>query len=69
MLVSTLVGFNIGVEIGQLAAVALAAALFQGASRFWPAAQHSGTPAVVMSAALLAVGASWFLARAVTFGN
>jgi HupE / UreJ protein len=69
MLVSTLVGFNIGVEIGQLAAVALAAALFQGVSRLWPAAQHSGTPAVVMSAALLAVGASWFLARAVTFGN
>jgi hypothetical protein len=69
MLVSTLVGFNIGVEIGQLAAVALAAALFQGASRFWPAAQHSGTPAVVMSAALLAVGTAWFLTRAVTFGN
>jgi hypothetical protein len=69
MLVSTLVGFNIGVEIGQLAAVALAAALLRGASRLWPAAQHSGTPAVVMSAALLAVGTSWFLTRAVTFGN
>jgi HupE / UreJ protein len=69
MLVSTLVGFNIGVEIGQLAAVALAATVLQAVGRLWPAAQRSGTPVVVMSAALLAVGTAWFLTRAVTFGN
>jgi len=69
MLVTTLVGFNIGVELGQLAAVVLAAALLRGLSRFWPTPQHSGTPVVVTSAALLAVGTAWFLTRTVTFGN
>jgi hypothetical protein len=69
MLVPTLAGFNIGVEIGQLAAVALAATLARGISHLWPAAQHTDTRVVVISAALLAVGSAWFLTRTVTFGN
>jgi hypothetical protein len=69
MLVSTLVGFNIGVEIGQLGAVVLAVALFRMAARLWPPFERSGTPAVVVSAALLAVGSAWFIARSVAFGD
>jgi HupE / UreJ protein len=66
MLVYSLVGFNIGVEIGQLAAVAVAALLAQAMMRFRPAAPATGMPAVVVSAILLAVGTAWFLTRAVT---
>ena len=36
MLVSTLVGFNIGVEVGQLAAVGVAVALFRTLKHCWP---------------------------------
>jgi hypothetical protein len=68
MLVSTLVGFNIGVEAGQLTAVALAVVLFQTPKRFWPPFARSGTP-VVLSAALLAVGTAWFITRAIAFGD
>jgi hypothetical protein len=68
MLVPTLVGFNIGVELGQLAAVILAVALFRGAARLWPAARRSDTPALALSAALLAIGTAWFLTRTVTSG-
>jgi hypothetical protein len=68
MLVPTLVGFNIGVEIGQLAAVILAVALYRGAARLWPAARRSDTPALALSAALLAIGTAWFLTRTVTSG-
>ena len=77
MLVPTLIGFNIGVEIGQLTAVLLAVALFRGAARMWgPATAAASTTgprsdgyAVVMSAALLAAGTAWFLTRSVTIGN
>jgi hypothetical protein len=69
MLVSTLVGFNIGVEFGQIGAVLLAAALFRIAGRLWPPFERSRTPAVVVSAALLAVGCAWFMTRTVAFGN
>jgi hypothetical protein len=64
MLVSTLVGFNIGVEIGQLAAVGVAAALLRAASRYWPGAMRGETPAIVLSSALLALGTAWFIVRA-----
>jgi hypothetical protein len=66
MLVYSLVGFNIGVEIGQLAAVALAALLARAMMQFRPAPAAGGMPAVVVSAVLLAVGTAWFLTRAVT---
>lgn len=68
MLLHTLVGFNIGVEIGQLTAVALAVLLARGVSRLRPAALASDVPAAVLSAALLALGISWFLTRAVALG-
>jgi hypothetical protein len=68
MLLRTLVGFNIGVEIGQLTAVALAVLVARGMSRLWPAALASDVPAAVLSAVLLAVGISWFLTRAVALG-
>ena len=68
MLASTLVGFNIGVEVGQLTAVGLAVVLFQIAGRLWPPFARSGTP-VVVSAALLAVGTAWFITRTIAFGN
>jgi HupE / UreJ protein len=66
MLVYSLVGFNIGVEIGQLAAVAAAALLARAMMRFRSAPPANGMPTVVVSALLLAVGTAWFLARAVT---
>jgi hypothetical protein len=70
MLVSTLVGFNIGVEIGQLTAVGLAMVLFRMAARLWPPFERSATAAVVVvSAALLAAGSAWFVTRSVVFGN
>jgi hypothetical protein len=69
MLASTLAGFNIGVEIGQLAAVALAVVLFRIVARLWPPVERSQAPAVVVSAALLAVGSAWFMTRSVAFGN
>jgi hypothetical protein len=69
MLASTLAGFNIGVEIGQLAAVGLAVALFKMAARLWPPFERSAVPAMAVSAALLAVGSAWFIARSVAFGN
>jgi hypothetical protein len=66
MLVYSLVGFNVGVEIGQLAAVAVAVLLARAMMQFRPAPSASGMPAVVVSAILLAVGTAWFLTRAVT---
>ena len=69
MLASTLAGFNIGVEIGQLAAVGLAVALFKMAVRLWPPLERSAVPAVVVSAALLAVGTAWFITRSIAFGD
>jgi HupE / UreJ protein len=69
MLVPTLAGFNVGVEIGQLTAVGLAVVLFRIAGRLCSPFERSGTPAVVVSAALLAVGSAWFITRTITFGN
>jgi hypothetical protein len=65
MLVYSLVGFNIGVEIGQLAAVAMTALLARAVMQFRPAPAARGIPAVVISAVLLALGTAWFLTRAV----
>ena len=74
MLVYSLLGFNIGVEIGQLAAVAVAALIARTMLQFRPAPPapgraalaDAGMPAVVVSAVLLAVGTAWFLTRSVT---
>lgn len=64
-LVPTLLGFNVGVEIGQLLAVLAAAALLKIVATIAPAArQRSGAPAAVTSAMLLAAGLAWFLTRA-----
>jgi hypothetical protein len=64
-LVPTLLGFNVGVEIGQLLAVLAAAALIKIVATITPAArQRSGVPAAVASAMLLAAGLAWFLTRA-----
>ena len=68
MLMSTLVGFNVGVEIGQLTAVGMAVVLFRAAGRLWPPFARSGTQ-VTVSAALLAVGTAWFITRIITVGN
>jgi hypothetical protein len=69
-------GFNVGVEIGQLLAVLAAAALLKIVATIAsvarqrsdaPAAaarQRSGAPAAVASAMLLAAGLAWFLTRA-----
>jgi hypothetical protein len=67
MLASTLVGFNVGVEVGQLTAVGLAVVLFRAAGRLWPPFARSGTQ-VTVSAALLAVGTAWFITRTITVG-
>jgi HupE / UreJ protein len=64
MLLSSLVGFNIGVEIGQLGAVAAAALLARAMMQLRPVASATGAPAMVVSALLLAVGTAWFLTRA-----
>jgi HupE/UreJ protein len=65
-LVSTLLGFNVGVEIGQLLAVLTAIALMRIVATIVPAArQRSGVPATVASAMLLAAGLAWFLTRAI----
>jgi ABC-type lipoprotein release transport system permease subunit len=64
-LVPTLLGFNVGVEIGQLLAVLAAAVLIKILTTVAPAArQRSGAPAAVASALLLAAGLAWFLTRA-----
>jgi O-antigen ligase len=68
MLLASLVGFNIGVEIGQLGAVAVAAAvaalLARTMKQLRPVPSATGAPAMVVSALLLAVGTAWFLTRA-----
>jgi hypothetical protein len=75
-LVPTLLGFNVGVEIGQLLAVIAAIALIRTVATIVPAAADTvalqrpqqrspAVPAVVASAMLLAAGLAWFLSRAV----
>ena len=64
-LVPTLLGFNVGVEIGQLLAVLAAVALLKIVALAPAARQRTGVPATVASAMLLAAGLAWFLTRAV----
>jgi hypothetical protein len=63
-LVSTLLGFNVGVEIGQLLIVFGVVVLLKAAAAILPAARHPDLPATVASAVLLAAGLAWFLTRA-----
>jgi hypothetical protein len=65
MLLSSLLGFNVGVEIGQLAVVIAAVALIASAGRLLPMTQRRKEMSAAMaSAALLAAGLAWFLTRA-----
>jgi hypothetical protein len=68
-LLPTLLGFNVGVEIGQLLAVFAAVALIKIVVTIAPGArQRPELPAAVASAVLLAAGLAWFLTRAVAVG-
>jgi hypothetical protein len=65
MLLSSLLGFNVGVEIGQLAVVIAAVGLIAVASKLIPLPQRRAEmSAAAASAALLAAGLAWFLTRA-----
>ncbi len=65
MLLSSLLGFNVGVEIGQLAVVIAAVGLIAVANKVVPVTQRRAEmSAAVASAALLAAGLAWFLTRA-----
>jgi hypothetical protein len=65
MLLSSLLGFNVGVEIGQFAVVIAAVGLIAVASKLIPLPQRRAEmSAAAASAALLAVGIAWFLTRA-----
>jgi hypothetical protein len=65
MLLSSLLGFNVGVEIGQLAVVLAAVAVITVATKVVKVTERRAeTSAVVASAALLAAGLGWFLTRA-----
>jgi hypothetical protein len=69
-LVPTLLGFNVGVEIGQLLAVFAVVALIKIVVTIAPAArQRPDLSAAVASAMLLAAGLAWFLTRAVAVGG
>ena len=68
-LVPTLLGFNIGVEVGQLLVVVAAVALIRMVGAIAPAtSRRSDMSAAIASAALLAAGLAWFLTRAVVVG-
>jgi hypothetical protein len=64
LLLQSLLGFNVGVEIGQLAVVAAAALLIKIAGMMPAAQRRSEMSATLASAALLAAGLAWFLTRA-----
>ena len=65
MLLSSLLGFNVGVEIGQLAVVLVAVAVITVATKVVHVTERRAEmSAVVASAALLAAGLAWFLTRA-----
>jgi hypothetical protein len=72
LLLESLLGFNVGVEIGQLAVVVAAVSLIKIAGKMVPATQRrpdrsaalANGPATLASAALLAAGLAWFLTRA-----
>jgi hypothetical protein len=67
-LVASLFGFNVGVEIGQLAVVVAAVLLIKIAGTMMPAMQRrpekSNGSVTLANAALLAAGLAWFLTRA-----
>ena len=65
LLVPTLFGFNVGVELGQLAVVGAVILLARLATAGLPRARHSEVPAALLSALLLTAGLTWFLTRAV----
>ncbi len=67
LLLPTLLGFNLGVELGQLAAVGCALVLVRALTARLPALRSSESPAVIVSAALVSIGTAWFLIRATTF--
>jgi hypothetical protein len=65
MLASSLLGFNVGVEIGQLAVVVATVGLIALATTLAPVTQRrTEISAAMSSAALLAAGLAWFLTRA-----
>ncbi|MBS0420684.1 MAG: HupE/UreJ family protein [Proteobacteria bacterium] len=65
MLLSSLLGFNVGVELGQLAVVIAAVALIAIAGRLVHMTQRRAEMSAAMaSAVLLAAGLAWFLTRA-----
>jgi hypothetical protein len=65
MLLSSLLGFNVGVELGQLAVVIAAVALIAIAGRLVHVTQRRAELSAAMaSAVLLAAGLAWFLTRA-----
>jgi len=64
LLFSSLLGFNVGVEIGQLAVVIAAVALIRAAGKLATATQRrADMSAAIASATLLAAGLAWFLTR------
>lgn len=66
LLLRTLLGFNIGVEVGQIIVVAIAIALVRLVGMTAPATTgRSDMWATFASAALLATGLAWFFTRAV----
>jgi hypothetical protein len=65
MLLSTIFGFNFGVEIGQLLAVAFAVVVLHAIVAVWPSVRRSTVPAVLVSSLSLALGITWFLTRAI----
>jgi hypothetical protein len=66
LLVPTLLGFNVGVEVGQLLVVSAVILLIKITVTIAPATrQRSDASAAVASAVLLAAGLAWFLTRAV----
>jgi len=65
MLLSSLLGFNVGVEIGQLAVVIAVVGLIAAVSKLVPVTQRRAEiSAATASAALLVAGIAWFLTRA-----
>ena len=65
MLLPSLLGFNVGVEVGQLAVVLVAVAVITVAAKVVHVTERRAEmSAVVASAALLAAGLTWFLTRA-----
>jgi len=66
LLAQTLLGFNIGVEVGQLLVVTAAAVAITTVARWAPGLRRQAEPsAAVASATLLAAGLAWFLTRAI----